>query len=75
MAFGIICMWIGSGMILLQEEGEGFRIIGLRFLIGGMISIAIGFVERHYLLLKYIMKQARNWVKPPKNNSYDWYKR
>ncbi|HEY7109264.1 MAG TPA: hypothetical protein VH415_07555 [Nitrososphaeraceae archaeon] len=74
-AFGIICIWIGSSIILLQEEGEGFKIIGLRFLIGGMISIAIGFVERYYLLLKYIINQARNRVKPPKNNSFDWYKR
>jgi hypothetical protein len=74
-AFGIICIWIGSSVILLQEEGEGFKIIGIRFLIGGIISISIGFIEKYYILLKYIMKQARNRVRPPKNNSFDWYKR
>jgi hypothetical protein len=68
-AFGIICIWIGSSIILLQEEGEGFRIIGIRFLIGGLISIAIGFIEKYYLLLKYLMRQASNRVKPSKNNS------
>jgi hypothetical protein len=72
-AFGIVCIWIGSSIILLQEEGEGFRIIGLRFLIGGLISIAIGFIEKHYLLLRYLMRQASSRVKPAKNNS-DYYK-
>jgi hypothetical protein len=71
--FGIVCIWIGSSIILLQEEGDGFRIIGLRFLIGGLISIAIGFIEKYYLLLRYLVRQASNRVKPPKNNS-DYYK-
>jgi hypothetical protein len=74
-AFGIVCIWIGSSIILLQEEGEGFRIIGIRFLIGGIISIAIGFIEKHHLLLRYLMKQVSNKIRPSKNNSSDWYNR
>src|ERR1051325_10249737 len=46
-SFGIVCLWI-SGVIGLQEEGEGFRIIGWRFIIGGAISISIGFVLKNY---------------------------
>lgn len=30
-AFGLICIWIGTSVISLKEEGEGFRIIGLGF--------------------------------------------
>ena len=46
-AFGIVCLWV-AGAIGLQEEGEGFRIIGWRFIIGGAISISIGFVLKNY---------------------------
>jgi hypothetical protein len=46
-AFGIICIWI-AGTIGLQEEGEGFRIIGWRFVIGGAISISIGFILKNF---------------------------
>ena len=33
-SFGIVCIWVGS-YIDLKEEGEGFTIIGFRFLIMG----------------------------------------
>ena len=46
-AFGMVCLWIAS-VIGLQEEGEGFRIIGWRFIIGGMISISIGFILKKF---------------------------
>ena len=46
-AFGMVCLWI-AGVIGLQEEGEGFRIIGWRFIIGGAISISIGFILRNF---------------------------
>src|SRR5918911_4467709 len=46
-SFGIICIWI-AGVIGLQEEGEGFRIIGWRFLIGGAISISIGLILKNF---------------------------
>jgi hypothetical protein len=38
-AFGIFCIWIGTSVISLKDEGEGFKIIGIRFLIGGIVSI------------------------------------
>jgi len=46
-AFGVVSLWI-AGAIGLQEEGEGFRIIGWRFIIGGMISISIGFILKNF---------------------------
>jgi hypothetical protein len=46
-AFGVVCIWI-AGTIGLQEEGEGFRIIGWRFVIGGAISISIGFILKNF---------------------------
>lgn len=45
--FGIVCIWI-AGAIGLQEEGEGFRIIGWRFVIGGAVSISIGFILKNF---------------------------
>ena len=38
--FSLVCLWIAN-MALPQEESEGFRIIGYRFLVGGIISIVI----------------------------------
>jgi hypothetical protein len=34
-AFGIICIWIGNSVISIKEEGDGFTIIEIRFLVGG----------------------------------------
>jgi hypothetical protein len=35
LAFGIFFIWVGTSVISLKDEGEGFKIIGIRFLIGG----------------------------------------
>jgi hypothetical protein len=45
--FGVICIWI-AGTIGLREEGEGFRIIGWRFVVGGVISISIGVILKNF---------------------------
>ncbi len=39
LTFGIFCILIGNSVVLPKEEGEGFKIIGIRFLIGGIVSI------------------------------------
>jgi hypothetical protein len=46
-AFGMLCLWIAS-VIGLQEEAEGFRIIGWRFIIGGAVSVSIGFILKNF---------------------------
>lgn len=73
-AFGIFCIWIGTSVILLKEEGEGFKIIGIRFLIGGIVSITLGFLAKYYVHIKYLLKQFRYKRKPGEDKRSDWYK-
>jgi len=74
-AFGILCVWIGSDIIALKEEGEGFKIIGIRFLIGGIVSTAIGLISKYYILIRYILNQISYKIKPGENGRSDWHKR
>jgi len=76
--FSLACLWIAN-MTLPLEESEGFRIIGYRFLIGGIISIVIGFVSKHYYLLYNYGRFYWNQLpfrRGGKNASRfsDWYK-
>ena len=77
-SFSLACLWIAN-MVLPQQESEGFKIIGYRFLIGGIIYIVIGFVSKHYFLLynygKYYWNQLP-FRRGGKNSSRfsDWYK-
>ena len=76
--FSLACLWIAY-MALPQQESEGFKIIGYRFLIGGIISIVIGFVSKHYSLLYNYGRFYWNQLpfrRGGKNASKfsDWYK-
>jgi Na+/H+-translocating membrane pyrophosphatase len=73
-AFGIFCIWIGTSVISLQEEGEGFKIIGTRFLIGGIISIILGFIAKYHLLIKYLIRQFSYKRRPDEDKRSDWYR-
>jgi Na+/H+-translocating membrane pyrophosphatase len=73
-AFGIFCIWIGTSVISLQEEGEGFKIIGMRFLIGGIISIILGFIAKYHLLIKYLLRQFSYKRRPKEDERSDWYR-
>jgi hypothetical protein len=46
LTFGFICIWVAQ-VIQLKEEGEGFAIIGWRFVVGGIVSILIGVISRN----------------------------
>jgi hypothetical protein len=74
-SFGIVCIWIGSS-IDLKEEGEGFMIIGFRFLISGLISIA--YIAKYFAFisayLRYISNQIYYRRNPKENKFKDWYK-
>ena len=50
--FGALCVWIAE-IIGLKEEGEGFRIIGWRFIIAGIVLISLGYLFRNF---RYIYK-------------------
>lgn len=73
-AFGIFCIWIGTSVISLKEEGEGFKIIGIRFLIGGIVSITLGFLAKYYVFVKYFLKQISYKRRPEDDERSDWYK-
>ena len=76
-SFGIVCIWVGS-YIDLKEEGEGFMIIGFRFLIGGLISIVLAFITKYFAFIsayiKYISNQIHYKRNPKENKFKDWYK-
>ena len=73
-AFGILCIWIGTSVISFNEEGEGFKIIGIRFLIGGIVSITLGFLAKYYLFIKYLLKQISHKRRPEEDEHSGWYK-
>ena len=73
-AFGLICIWIGTSVISLKEEGEGFKIIGIWFLIGGIVSIIIGFIAKHHMLIKYLLRHVAYKRKSKEDSGSDLYK-
>jgi hypothetical protein len=48
--FSFSCFWIAN-LAQLKQESDGFKTIGYRFLLGGIISIIIGFVSKYYYSL------------------------
>jgi len=72
-AFGVICIWIGTSVVS-PEEGEGFKIIGIRFLIGGIVSITLAFIAKYFMLIKYLLKQISYKGKSGGDKFSDWHK-
>jgi hypothetical protein len=72
-AFGVVCIWIGISVVLPREDGEGFKIIGIRFLIGGIVPITLAFIIKYFMLIRYILKQISYKGKSGDKFS-DWYK-
>jgi hypothetical protein len=69
--FGGICIWIAE-IIGLQEEGEGFRIIGWRFIIGGIVSISLGLIIRHFeFIYKHLLFFWNTYGYKRKRSKYD----
>jgi membrane-bound ClpP family serine protease len=57
LAFGVICIWIGTSVVSPIQEGEGFKISAIRFLIGGIVSIILAFIAKYFMFIKYLLKQ------------------
>ena len=68
-----VCIWIGTSVVSPKEDGEGFKIIGIRFLIGGIVSITLAFIAKYFLLIKYLLKQISYKGKSGDKFS-DWHK-
>jgi hypothetical protein len=73
-AFGVICIWIGTSVVSPKEDGEGFKIIGIRFLIGGMVSITLAFIAKYFTLIKYLLKQISYKGNSEGDKFSDWHK-
>ena len=58
--FGGVCLWI-SQIIQLKEEGEGFVIIGWRFIIGGIAAIAFAFILRYFVYIRPMKKRSKKF--------------
>jgi uncharacterized membrane protein (DUF106 family) len=74
LAFGIICIWIGTSVISLKEEGDGFKIIGTRFLVGAAVSIGLGFLAKYFTLISYILRQLLQKRKPEEDKYSGWHR-
>ena len=72
-ALGIFCIWIEARVISLKEEGKGFKIIGIRFLIGGIVSVTLGFLAKCYLFVEHLLKQISHKIRLEEDERSDWY--
>jgi hypothetical protein len=66
-AFGVICIWIGTSVVSPKEDGEGFKIIG-------MLSITLAFIAKYFMLIKYLLKQISYKGKSGGDKFSDWHK-
>jgi hypothetical protein len=73
-AFAVVCIWIGTSVVSPKEDGEGFKIIGIRFLIGGLVSITLAFIAKYFMLIKYLLKQISYKGKSGRDKFSDWHK-
>jgi len=73
-AFGVVCIWIGTSVVSPKEDGEGFKIIGIRFLIGGIVSITLAFIAKYFMLIKYLLKQISYKGRSGRDKFSDWHK-
>jgi hypothetical protein len=73
-AFGIIWIWIATSIISPQEEGDGLKIIGIRFLISSMVSIGLSFIAKYFIIIKYILSQISYKIKPHENKFSGWHR-
>lgn len=74
LGFGVTCVIIGSRFLSLEEGGDGFVIIGIRFIIGGIVSIFLGFLAKYFPLIKFLIRQFTYKRKSKEDKYSDWYR-
>ena len=61
---GILVILFGLAFIIIDlvvnEFTEGLREIGSRFVILGIVTIAIAFVYKHHVVIGFILRQFKN---------------
>jgi hypothetical protein len=74
---GILVILFGLAFIIIDlvvnEFTEGLREIGSRFLIVGIVTIAIAFVYKHHVVIGFILRQFKNRLTDQDRFS-KWYK-
>jgi hypothetical protein len=74
---GILVILFGLAFIIIDlvvnEFTEGLREIGSRFLIVGIVTIAIAFVYKHHVVIGFILRQFKNRLTDQDGFS-KWYK-
>jgi hypothetical protein len=74
---GILVILFGLAFIIIDivvnEFTEGLREIGIRFVIVGMVTIAIAFVYRHHVVIGFILRRFKNKLTDQDSFS-KWYK-
>ena len=71
---GIIISIFGFFLILLGqsiEQGEGFKIVGMRFIVAGIATIGLGFFAQYYTKIRNSLLVFKYFVQSfnKKNNS------
>lgn len=74
---GILVIIFGLAFIIIDlvvnEFTEGLRIIGSRFVIVGIVSIAIAFIYKNHVVIGFILRQFKNRLTDQDRFS-KWYK-
>jgi purine-cytosine permease-like protein len=74
---GILVIVFGLAFIIIDlvvnEFTEGLRLIGSRFVIVGIVTIAIAFVYKHHVVIGFILRQFKNRLTDQDRFS-KWYK-
>ena len=74
---GILVILFGLASIIIDlvvnEFTEGLREIGIRFVILGIVTIAIAFVYKHHVVIGFILRQFKNRLTDQDRFS-KWYK-
>ena len=74
---GILVILFGLAFIIIDlvvnEFTEGLREIGSRFVILGIVTIAIAFVYKHHVVIGFILRQFKNRLTDQDRFS-KWYK-
>ena len=74
---GILVIVFGLAFIIIDlvvnEFTEGLRLIGSRFIIVGIVTIAIAFVYKHHVVIGFLLRRFKNRLTDQDRFS-KWYK-
>ena len=61
---GILVIVFGLAFIIIDlvvnEFTEGLRLIGSRFVIVGIVTIAIAFIYKHHVIIGFLLRRFKN---------------